>query len=191
MKAFSFILVLLIVIVSCGYTSKNPPSFKIVDLETLKDYNEYKRWDDGDGCRLMYFSKVKDSRLIDEAHVFALGEMNYKIDSRKLGIRVWNDTVYYYLINRDHTQAGWREKIGGGIFATDKPANFDSRRLNKYYNVVLKYENDSLIQTHVNSEVKNVWKLPEGLFYIAEPGLGVVQSEHIAQLKKRLKKNLE
>ena len=108
------------------------------------------------------------------------------MNSKKYGIRIWNDTVYYFNKAKDHTNSGWFRKFGRGMTSTSPPKNFDESRLDKYFNVVLQYEYDSLIQTQANVEVKNIWKLPDGLIYISQPGLGIAESESFNRLIKRL-----
>lgn len=197
----SAIAIVLISLLFClGANSKALPDFIEIETNQIEGFNEGKViWQKNNGYKLIYYTKTKKSFIKDPlgnkikhniitatAYVIQVKSAYYLLNSKKYGIRIWNDTVYYFNKAKDHTNSGWFRKFGRGMTSTGPPKNFDESRLDKYFNVVLQYEYDSLIQTQANVEVKNIWKLPDGLIYISQPGLGIAESESFNRLIKRL-----
>lgn len=180
--------------ICCGTSCKtnNIPTFTKTDEKFLNDYNEGRiQWSDENKNQILYYQKLGKEHehvgriLVDEKYVLKVTDNLYILDKKNIGMRILNDTVYYFNKNKG-TNSGWRLKHPGFISDTKQPENFNMDKLSHLYNSVYTYENDSLIFIMTNNEVKNIWKLPDGYIYISEPGLGVFNREHITDLLMRI-----
>lgn len=189
MKLPPLIILIILGISVLSFKTEKFPGFKKIEKDFLKEYKEGKeRWSNNRDEQILYFQKVIDSRLVDEEFIFRSRDDYYRLNSNSHGIRVWNDTVYYYKTNKDHTDAGWKNKLGGGIFPCEGPKDIDENRVANYYNKVLQYKDGKLIEVQRLGEVKSVWELPDGTIYISQPGLGIIKSEHVGHMIERIKK---